>query len=302
MRDVPGNQNHAANSRRKPLAPLPDELSGPARDFVAALRRMHGDLGFSLKELESRLPASRSSLSRYLRGQSLPDERLLVQWCKLSFTGEDRLPALVELLHRAQEAADAGERGDAPSQEREEAPDAERLTNADADAEDGAGAGSALTPGRRRLRLALAALGTVAVLAAAALAVPALTASDGAPDDGDTGTQGSQTGAKGTGSARVTVHNVERTCQHRRTENCALALARDPYRVYRRSNVVGHVWHGDVLHAVCRVANGVTVTDEVGGHSSMWFRVEHHSKQMWVPGIRIRPEQLENTSLPTCPD
>ncbi|GFE15363.1 hypothetical protein Sgleb_34100 [Streptomyces glebosus] len=50
------------------MAPLPDELSGPVRDFVSSLRRMHGELGYSLKELESRLPASRSSLSRYLRG------------------------------------------------------------------------------------------------------------------------------------------------------------------------------------------------------------------------------------------
>ncbi|MGW1373430.1 helix-turn-helix domain-containing protein [Streptomyces sp. NPDC002446] len=296
MHDVPGNQNHAAHPRRKPLAPLPDELSGPARDFVAALRRMHGELGYSLKALEGRLPASRSSLSRYLRGQSLPDERLLVQWCKLSFTGEDRLPGLVELLHRAQEAADAGERGDAPAREREGADEAERTPGP----EDGAE--TALPTGRHRLRLLLAALGTAAVLAAAALAVPALTTSDGAPDGGDAGSPGSRAGAPGTGSAKITVNNVERACQQPRTENCALALARDPYRVYRRSNVVGHVWHGDVLRAVCRVANGVTVTDEVGGHSSMWFRVVHDGKQMWVPGIRIRPEQLENTSLPSCPD
>ncbi|AOP44914.1 helix-turn-helix domain-containing protein [Streptomyces lydicus] len=290
MPDVPGNQNHAAQPPRKPLAPLPDELSGPVREFVAALRRMHGELGYSLKELESRLPASRSSLSRYLRGQSLPDERLLVQWCKLSFTGEDRLPALVALLHRAQEAADAGEAGVAAS------PEPEGATRA----EPPAGDATAPAAGRRRLRLALAALGTAAVLAAAALAVPALTGPDASPGDG--ATPQPQSPARGTGSALITVHNVERDCRHRRTENCALALARDPYRVYRRANVVGHVWHGDVLHAVCRIANGVTVTDEVGGHSSMWFRIDHEGKQMWVPGIRIRPEQLENTPLPSCPE
>ncbi|WP_234341229.1 helix-turn-helix domain-containing protein [Streptomyces sp. NRRL S-1813] len=288
---------------RKPLAPLPDELSGPMRDFVAALRRMHGELGYSLKELEGRLPASRSSLSRYLRGQSLPDERLLVQWCKLSFTGADRLPALVELLHRALEAADAGERGAADeAAERDAAsPEVPR-----ADARDGAGtdtaAGAGSTAGRRRVRLVLAALGAAAVIAAAALAVPALTGADGATDDGDRRTQGAQAEAPAAGSARITVHNVERNCQHRRTENCALGLAGDPYRPYRRSNIVGHVRHGDVLHAVCRIADGVTVTDEVGGHSSMWFRVAHDGKQVWVPGIRIRPEQLENTELPSCPD
>ncbi|MGW7485381.1 helix-turn-helix domain-containing protein [Streptomyces sp. NPDC054786] len=290
MRDVPGNQNHGAHVRRKPLAPLPDELSGPVRDFVAGLRRMHGELGYSLKELEGRLPASRSSLSRYLRGQSLPDERLLVQWCKLSFTGEDRLPALVELLHRALEAADAGEREAA---ERDGVPEA--------GTEAGAEAGDTSTAGRRRLRLVLTALGAAVVAVAAAWAVPALTGPD-ASDGGDGRAQGSQAAASATGSARITVHNVELDCRHRRTENCALGLARDPYRLYRRSNIVGHIWHGDVLRAVCRIANGVSVTDEVGGHSSIWFRVDHDGKQVWVPGIRIRPEQLENTELPSCPD
>ena len=71
---------------------------------------------------------------------------------------------------------------------------------------------------------------------------------------------------------------------------------------YRRSNVAGHVWHGEVLHAVCRIANGITVTDEAGGHSSMWFRVDHGDGQAWMPGIRVRPEQLENIALPSCPD
>ncbi|MFF4701017.1 helix-turn-helix domain-containing protein [Streptomyces chattanoogensis] len=280
MPDVPGNSNQPANVRRKPLAPLPDELTGPARDFVSALRRMHGELGYSLKDLEGRLPASRSSLSRYLRGQSLPDERLLVQWCKLSFTGEDRLPALVELLHRAHEAADG-----TPS------PVAE--TAAEAETAGGTDGGDPARPGRRRLPLVLAVVGTVAVLAAAALVVPALTG---------TGTDEPQGTAAGTGSARLTVHNVERACQRDRGENCALGLARDPYLPYRRSNVIGHVWHGDVLHARCRIANGITVTDEAGGHSSMWFQVDHHGKQAWVPGIRIRPEQWENSELPNCPD
>ncbi|MEU9118524.1 helix-turn-helix transcriptional regulator [Streptomyces sp. NPDC048506] len=301
MPDVPGNPNHATNPRRKPLAPLPVELSGPVRDFASALRRMHGELGYSLKELEGRLPASRSSLSRYLRGQGLPDERLLVQWCKLSFTGEDRLPALVELLHRANEAADAGERGGAP-------PEGDGAAGSGRPAADGADTeGDALPAGRRRLRLVLAALATAAVLAGAALAVPALTSTDGGADDGAgatavAGAQGSPTTSRGTGSARITVHNVERDCQHPRTQYCALSLARDPYRPYRRANVVDHVWHGDVLHAVCRIADGVTVTDEVGGHSSIWFRIEQGGKQMWVPGIRIRPEQVENTALPSCPD
>lgn len=221
-----------------------------------------------------------------------------MQWCKLSFTGEDRLPALVELLHRALEAADAGERGAADEAAERDGTSAEAPP---ADARGGAGAaeaGAGSTARRRRVRLVLTALGA-AVIAAAALAVPALTGSDGTTDDGRRRAQGSQ--ASATGSARITVHNVERNCQHRRTENCALGLADDPYRLYRRSNIVGHVRHGDVLRAVCRIADGVTVTDEVGGHSSMWFRVDHDGKQVWVPGIRIRSEQVENTELPSCP-
>ncbi|MFB7634070.1 helix-turn-helix domain-containing protein [Streptomyces sp. NPDC056149] len=290
MPDVPGHEKRVTNIRRKPLAPLPAELAGPIRDFVAALRRMHGELGYSLQELASRLPASRSSLSRYLRGQSLPDERLLVQWCKLSFTGEDRLPGLVELLHRAQEAAD-------------EAPEPASVSGAEVDpsADDAQGAEeparvdpAEAAPGRRRLRLLLAGLGTVAVLAGAAFTVLALTGSDA-------GGQVDTAGGPATGSAQITVNNVERACQHSRTDYCALGLARDPYAPYLRPNIVGHVWHGDALHAICKIADGLTVTDEAGGHSSIWFRVDRDGGPAWMPGIRVRPEQLDN-GLPRCRD
>ncbi|WP_107068131.1 helix-turn-helix transcriptional regulator [Streptomyces sp. CT34] len=290
---MPGHENDAAKNRRKPLAPLPAELSGPVRDFVAALRRMHGELGYSLQELSGRLPASRSSLSRYLRGQSLPDERLLVQWCKLSFTGEDRMPTLVELLHRAQEAADvppvrAPEPGDAAG------PGPGDRTDP---------AWTSTAPARRRLRLLLAALCTAAVLGGAAFAVLALTGPDrGGAREGGGRAPAAVSASTGTGSAMITVNNVERACRHSRSDYCGLGLARDPYAPYLPPNIVDHVWHGDVLHAVCEVANGVTVTDEMGGHSSIWFRVDHGGGQVWVPGIRIRPEQLTNAQLPRCRD
>ncbi|MFE7316733.1 helix-turn-helix domain-containing protein [Streptomyces sp. NPDC057555] len=319
MRGVPGPENRVANARRKPLAPLPAELSGPVRDFVAALRRMHGELDYSLQELASRLPASRSSLSRYLRGQSLPDERLLVQWCKLSFTGEDRLPALVELLHRAQEAADEapesapdlrpgdgrstedGERAEGDEKAHgggrlEGVQSAEDVQGA-ADAEEPAGPEpEAVAPGRRRLRLVLAGLGTAAVLTGAAFTVLELTGSDA---DGRTDTASGAGPAAG--SARITVNNIERACRHSRTDYCALGLARDPYAPYRRPNIVGRVWHGQALHAVCKVADGVTITDEAGGHSSIWFRVDHDDGPAWMPGVRIRPDQLD-ADLPRCPN
>ncbi|MGW1835632.1 XRE family transcriptional regulator [Streptomyces sp. NPDC002067] len=346
MQGVPGHQNHAANARRKPLAPLPADLTGPVRDFVTALRRMHGELGYSLKEMESRLPASRSSLSRYLRGQSLPDERLLVQWCKLSFTGEDRLPALVALLHAAcaaQESAGAAEEppggtegaaGDegagvttvaripaqSPALRGDSAPDAPATDGPTAPAVVTPAAvtpypgGPMAVPGPRTDPPGRVAVpGTPAVPAAgrprwprplliglgAAVAVAAgLTAlglTGGAKDSG-TAEGGTESGA----GATVTVFNVERACRESRGPDCGLGLARDPYETYRRPNVVGHVWHDDTLHARCRIADGVSVTDEAGGHSSIWLRVDHDGGQAWVPGIRIRPEQLQNTDLPVC--
>ncbi|MFF9480377.1 helix-turn-helix domain-containing protein [Streptomyces sp. NPDC014733] len=344
---MPGHQNRAANVRRKPLAPLPTELTGPVRDFVTALRRMHGELGYSLKEMESRLPASRSSLSRYLRGQSLPDERLLVEWCKLSFTGEDRLPALVALLHAAcaaQESAGGPEEGtpaggaaaaapvDSPAPA--EATPAEAEAAAPGPATPGPAVavpqppGAVAVPGPRPAppvpvpapaayaapaavrtgwpRSLLIGLGA-AVAVAAALTVLALSGAgrdsgtaSGTTDATDTAARNDGARAPSGPGATVNVFNVERGCRDDRGTNCALGLAHDPYEFYRRPNVAGHVWHGDALHARCRIADGVSVTDEAGGHSSIWLRVDHAGGQAWMPGIRIRPEQLQNIELPVC--
>lgn len=278
MGSVPAHPHHSENPRRKPLAPLPEELSGPVREFVTALRHMHGELGLSLKGLEGRLPASRSSLSRYLRGQSLPDERLLVQWGKLSFTAEDRLPELVKLLHRANEAAAEDER--ATDAQSEAPPD---VTPPQAGAR----------PPRRRLRLALAAAGTVTVLAGTTVAVLALQSSDSSDTDKP---------PAALGNARITVFNAEKSCRGEHVRSCSLGLAWDPYMAYRPANITGRAWHGDVLRADCRIANGVTVTDEAGGHSSMWFRVLRDGRRMWIPAIRIDHDQVQYTTLPNCPD
>ncbi|MFH9420381.1 helix-turn-helix transcriptional regulator [Streptomyces sp. NPDC017529] len=309
MRRVYGKPNRDANARRKPLGPLPAELGGPAREFVTALRRMHGELGLSLKELEGRLPASRSSLSRYLRGQSLPDERLLVQWCKVSFTGEDRLPALVDLLHRAQEAEPSASEPSVSVEEEGPAGDGAGAGSGDSVPESGGRGLAWLRSGsavRRRLRYGLAALGVAVAVSGATAAVWSMNAADDTPPASGASASGTAGGEPATaspspGAARITVHNVERACRQGRGANCALGLARDPYLPYRPSNIAGRVWHGDVLRAECRISNGVTVTDEVGGHSSVWFRVVHGGRRMWVPGIRIRPEQVDNTTLPACP-
>ncbi|MER7394367.1 XRE family transcriptional regulator [Streptomyces sp. NPDC000151] len=268
-----GKPNRTTNPRRKPLAPLPDQLDGPVRDFVSGLRHMHGELGLSLKDLETRLPASRSSLSRYLRGQSLPDERLLVQWCKLSFTGEDRLPELVRLLHLANEAAAGGTEsaevsGSAPIQPPKTTP---------------------------RLKPVLVGAATAAVLAVAAVVTWSLIDDNGASGHG---VSRETPAAKGT--ERITVHNVDKECRSKHTRECSMGLAMDPYLAYRPSNIGGHVWHGDQLTAECRIANGVTVTDEVGGHSSIWFEVRQDGKELWMPGIRIDPDQLQYSTLDNC--
>ncbi|MEU8353352.1 helix-turn-helix domain-containing protein [Streptomyces sp. NPDC048845] len=95
--------------RRKPLGPLPAELPGPVRDFVVALRALHEDIGLSLSDLESRLPVSRSTLSRYLRGQTLPDRRLLALWCALSGAeAHGRCTELTRLLTVAEDGPVAG--------------------------------------------------------------------------------------------------------------------------------------------------------------------------------------------------
>ncbi|MFI8995526.1 helix-turn-helix transcriptional regulator [Streptomyces sp. NPDC053542] len=276
---VHGKPNRTTSPRRKPLAPLPDQLDGPVRDFVSGLRHMHGELGLSLKELESRLPASRSSLSRYLRGQSLPDERLLVQWCKLSFTGEDRLPELVRLLHRANEAAPAdGSEGTEVS------------------------GGAPKRPPKSMLPLkpVLVGVATAAVLAVAALVTWGLIDDNDAPGKGVSRETGPA--AKNHETERITIHNVEKACRDSHSRECALGLALDPYVPYRPSNIGGRAWHGDRLTASCRIANGVTVTDEAGGHSSIWYEVRKDGKKLWVPGIRIEPDQLQYSSLRNCPD
>ncbi|WP_258052637.1 helix-turn-helix transcriptional regulator [Streptomyces sp. Ru73] len=267
---------------------MPDQLDGPVRDFVSGLRHMHGELGLSLKDLEARLPASRSSLSRYLRGQSLPDERLLVQWCKLSFTGEDRLPELVRLLHLANEAAAGGSSDEtAGGSERTEV----------------LGGAAGRPPKSSRTKWALTAAGTVLVLGAATAVVVGLTG-DGPPNSPAGTGVSRETGpaAKNGKTERITVHNVEKACQHSHRRECALGLALDPYVPYRPSNIGGRVWHGDRLTAQCRIANGVTVTDEAGGHNSIWYKVRLHDKDLWFPGIRIEPDQLQYSTLRNCPD
>jgi hypothetical protein len=102
--------------------------------------------------------------------------------------------------------------------------------------------------------------------------------------------------------AGVLVHNVEKKCQAPRTNSCALSLAYNPYRPYVTSNSADRVWHHDLLQARCTVANGVAVTDENHKHTSIWVQVTRNGKHLWLPGIRVHPDHLNQLTavLPTC--
>ena len=262
-----GTSRRLTNKRCGTLAPLPDDLTGPAPEFTFALRQLYAALGFSLNELERRLPASRSSLSRYLRGQGLPDEKLLVQWCRLSPAGEEHLTDLLQLVRRAGDEAHLPEQP-SPVIAEDEQP------------------GSAL-PSKKESRLkglhwVLIAVSVVAAAITAAVVTYLLSRSSTTPP-------GSSAAAD---PVPVTVYNVEAGCRANtsRPRNCGLGLARDPYSMYRPENVADFVWHGDVLQAECRIADGVSITDENGQHSSIWYRVSHPRHPLWLPGIRVRPE------------
>ncbi|MFI6039188.1 hypothetical protein ACIBBD_34685 [Streptomyces sp. NPDC051315] len=123
------------------------------------------------------------------------------------------------------------------------------------------------------------------------------------PRDGPDAAQGAKGGTSESSSAGVLVHNVEKPCQEPRTHECALSLAYNPYRPYVTSNSADRVWHHDLLQARCTIANGVTVTDENHRHTSIWIQVTHNGRHLWLPGIRVHPDNLTQltTILPTCP-
>ncbi|MFI9626509.1 hypothetical protein [Streptomyces sp. NPDC052042] len=82
-----------------------------------------------------------------------------------------------------------------------------------------------------------------------------------------------------------------------------MSLAYDPYRPYTTVNSAVRVWHHDLLRARCRIADGVSVFDEDGKHSSIWIHVMWEGQSLWLPGIRVAPDNLQQLSvaLPKCP-
>ncbi|MFL6118013.1 helix-turn-helix domain-containing protein [Actinophytocola sp.] len=73
------------------------------------LRELRRASGLSLRDLERKVHASDSSLSRYLAGRALPPWQVVVVLCELTGADPDELRDLWERAWRPAEAADAGE-------------------------------------------------------------------------------------------------------------------------------------------------------------------------------------------------
>ncbi|MER5198650.1 helix-turn-helix domain-containing protein [Streptomyces sp. NPDC002755] len=261
----------------------PEQVAA-ARRLGEALRSLQQRSGHTLRALETQVRISDSSLSRYFRGQSVPPWPVVRDLCRSMGADPGEYRALWEAAGRtgADEAADA----DTPG-----APPAPAL------------------PWRRRLRThlsgrwALATAGVAVGLAIGLLLTLLTVRHSPATPPAQGGAAGPKDTSTGYGNAGVLVHNAEEECQKPRTHQCALSLAYDPYRPYVTANSADRVWHHDLLHARCRIADGVTVTDEKKKHTSIWIQVTRKGQHLWLPGIRVDPDSLNqlSTVLPRCP-
>lgn len=258
------------------------EHTAAARRLGEALRAVQQGSGRTLRDLEAQVRISDSSLSRYFRGTTVPPWAVVRDVCRALGADPGEYRALWEAADRSRphEPADT-----APPA----SPDHPAPTRW----------------GRLRTRLsgrwAFAAAGTAVGLTAGLLMLFTLHRSPAAPPaQGAAAVKGTATGY---GHAGLLVHNAEEACRKPRTPNCALHLAWDPYRPYVTANSADRVWHHDLLHARCRIADGVTVTDENKKHSSIWLQVTRKGQHLWLPGIRVDPNSLNQLSavLPRCP-
>ncbi|WP_223179870.1 helix-turn-helix domain-containing protein [Streptomyces griseicoloratus] len=270
-----------------------------ARELGAALRSLQQRSGCTLRSLEAQVRISDSSLSRYFRGETVPAWPVVRDLCRALGADPSEYRALWEAAGPA--------RPDEPARSEEPA-----LTGGfdGADSGEAAGPSPHARPARRRLlngirsrRRVLAAAIAAAAVAAGGLVTGLLVLYSPQGVPGDAPAQGAEGGAGTSAEAGVLVHNVEKACQKPRTNHCALSLAYSPYRPYVTSNSADRVWHHDLLRARCTVANGVTVTDENHKHTSIWVQVVRDGKHLWLPGIRVRPDHLDQltTVLPACP-
>ncbi|MFE5207726.1 helix-turn-helix domain-containing protein [Streptomyces sp. NPDC056600] len=276
------------------------ERDAAVRNLANALRGLQQRSGRTLRALEAQVRISDSSLSRYFRGESVPVWSVVRDLCRAM--GAD--PAEFRAAWEAADRARRGEEGEARPLDPGLRPALDKSLDAAVDAAPEAAAGPPRRRGRawwRRPGGGLTRGGVVAVAATATAAGSLVTWMLAAlllPLGGLDAPQ-----AQGApGEAGVVVHNAEKVCRKPRTHDCALSLAYDPYRPYVRSNAAGRVWHHDLLQARCTVADGVTVTDENGKHSSIWIQVTRDGGQVWLPGIRVAPDELDQLArlLPRC--
>ncbi|MEV5986429.1 helix-turn-helix transcriptional regulator [Streptomyces sp. NPDC052051] len=260
----------------------PSDQRAAARKLGDALRSLQQQSGRPLRSLEAEVRISDSSLSRYFRGETVPAWPVVRDLCRA-------LGAEPAEYRAMWEAADPN-RHDRPA-----------TTDSSRDNLEAAGPSSLARSRRLRgpwLRRRVIAAAAAAV-AAGGLVTGGLLLFPLQDGPGVTPAQGAAASTSTSSSAGVLVHNVETACQKRRTNTCALSLAYSPYVT---SNSAARVWHHDLLHARCTIANGVTVTDENHKHTSIWIQVTHNGNLLWLPGIRVLPEHLIQltTVLPTC--
>ncbi|MEV0642105.1 helix-turn-helix transcriptional regulator [Streptomyces sp. NPDC050619] len=249
-----------------------------ARRLGEALRELQRSSGRTLRALETQVRISDSSLSRYFRGETVPPWPVVRDLCRALGADPSVYRALWEATDRSR-----------PEEPAPAAPPPKPSPT-----------------WRHRLRKRLsgpwgfAAAGTAIGLAAGLTLFGLQHSPTAPPAQGVTEAKDAKTGY---GDAGVLVHNVEEKCQKPRTHECALHLAWDPYRPYTTANSADRVWHQDLLHARCRIADGVTVTDEEHNHSSIWIQVARKGQRLWLPGIRVDLDRLVqlSTVLPRCP-
>ncbi|MEU3556094.1 helix-turn-helix domain-containing protein [Streptomyces fragilis] len=279
------------------------ERDEAVRKLANALRGLQRTSGCTLRSLEAQVRISDSSLSRYLRGESVPVWPVVRDLCRAMGADPAEYRALWEAADRARRGEEDEHRtvdDDGPSPHRATVPDRgpsqHRATTPDRGPAWWRRPGGGLTRGGVAAVAAAATVaGSLATWTLAAVLLPL--GGHGAQE-----AQGAAGRADARGEAGVVVHNAEQACREPRTHDCALALAYDPYRPYVRSNAAGRVWHHDLLRASCTVADGVTVTDENGKHSSIWIQVTRGGEQVWLPGIRVVPDELNQLTrlLPRC--
>jgi transcriptional regulator with XRE-family HTH domain len=187
---------------RRPLKPLPQELSGPVREFTEQLRAVYRDrTELNQRELAQALHLTKSPVSRYLNGQEVIPAETFAALCELAGLTPRERQRLGRLRQEAAEAAERERRSAEGDGVRGAAP-ASGSGSGSADANSPAGAGpspSRMRPARMRpavpARLArpaallrspagLGALAAAAAVCAASFAlIPALSGGGSADTD-----------------------------------------------------------------------------------------------------------------------